>query len=70
MRQTSVADAHPALDKLAVAIDPTLYDRAAIVIVVVENSGTSEATPFPNRAVATGLVIARTVIARPFDTEF
>ena len=67
-RQASVADAHPALDKLAVAIDPTLYDDAAIVIVV-ENSGTAEATPFPSRAVATGLVIARTIIARPVDTE-
>jgi len=66
-RQASVADAHPALDKLAIAIDPTLYDSAAIVIV--ENSVASEATPFPGKAVATGLVIARTIIARPVDTE-
>ncbi|GAU86708.1 hypothetical protein BIWAKO_06656 [Bosea sp. BIWAKO-01] len=69
MRQASVADAHPALDKLAVAIDPTLYDNAAIVIVVVDNSGASEAAPFPSKGVATGLVIARTIIARPVDTE-
>ncbi|AOO82846.1 hypothetical protein [Bosea vaviloviae] len=66
-KAVSVADAHPAFDYLAVAIDPTLYDDAAIVIVV--EDGASEATSFTGKAVATGLVIARTIITRPVDAE-
>jgi len=63
----SVADAHPALDDLAVAIDPTLFDDATIVIVVEDRA--SEATPFSGKAVATVLVIARTIIPGLVDAE-
>jgi hypothetical protein len=66
-KRLSIANADSSYDNLAEAIDASLYNDTAIIIVIKNRA--SEATPFPGVAVATGHVIARAVVTWAVDTE-